>query len=68
MALVKNKTIQSKRLKNLDSVIECTFGDSTVEARRQGDYSKDGQAVAASASDDEFDDVKARQERFGLLY
>lgn len=63
-----SKTIQSKRLKDLDGVAECTFGDSTVDARRQGDYSKDGQAVAASSSDDEFDDVKARQERFGISY
>ncbi len=62
------KVIQSKRLKDLDGVEECTFGDSTVDARRQGDYSKDGQAVKASSSDDEFDDVKARQERFGLRY
>ncbi len=62
------KVIQSKRLKNLDGVEECAFGKSTVEARRQGDYSKDGQAVAATVSDDEFDDVKARQERFGLPY
>lgn len=62
------KVLQSKRLKNLDGVEECTFGDSTVEARRQGDYSKDGQAVKATESDNEFDDVKARHARFGMRY
>lgn len=62
------KVIQSKRLKDLDSVIECKFGDSTVEARLQGDYSKDGQAVKANESNDEYDDVMARQERYGVRY
>lgn len=62
------KVHQSKRLKSLDGVSECTFGKSTVDARRQGDFSKDGQAVKASESDLEYDDVKARQERFGAFY
>lgn len=68
MAVVKNKTIQSKRLKNWDGAKDCTLGSSTVDARRQGDFSKDGQAVKASESDLEYDDVAARQERFGLFY
>ncbi len=60
------KVLKSKRLRKLDGVKDISIGSATVDARRQRDFSKDGQAVAADASDDNFDDVKARQERFGL--
>ncbi len=60
------KVIQSKRLHRLEGVTDITFGKASVEARRQRDFSKDGQAVKAAESDDEYDDVKAQQKQFGL--
>lgn len=62
------KVIQSKRLKNFNGVAEITFGPASIDARRQRDFSKDGQAVSASESDSEYDDVSAQRERFGMLY
>ena len=52
-------------LSGLDGVKDVTFGDASVEARAQRDFSKDGSAQKAGF-EGSHDDVKARAERYGL--
>lgn len=54
----------SKRLKNFDGVRDCKIGPASVEARERGNAHVTGQG--ANVSDDGFDDVKARSERYGI--
>ena len=53
------------RLSGADGIKDLNIFKASVRAREQGDFSKDGQAVAAS-QEESLDDVKARAKRFGL--
>jgi hypothetical protein len=62
----KNKTVMSKRLHRLDGVRDLQIGPASVEARERGNAHVTGQGVEDAAG--ELDDIKARNERYGLLY
>ena len=53
------------RCSGADGFKDLNIFKASVGAREQGDFSKDGQAVAAS-QEESLDDVKARAKRFGL--
>lgn len=53
------------RVSGADGIKDLNIFKASVEAREQGDFSKDGQAVAA-AQEESFDDVKAQADRYGL--
>ena len=59
------KVIASHRLKQLDGVKDVKFGNSSVEARANNDFSKDGKASGPQDLSS-FADVKARAERHGI--
>lgn len=53
------------RLSGADGIKDLNIFKASVQAREQQDFSKDGQAVAAS-QEESFDDIKAKAERYGL--
>lgn len=53
------------RLSGADGIKDLNIFKASVSAREQRDFSKDGQAVAAS-QEESLDDVKARAERYGV--
>lgn len=59
------KVLASHRLKQLDGVKEIRFGDASIEARANNDFSKTGKASGPQDLSS-FADVKARAERFGI--
>lgn len=61
----KNKAVMSKRLKHIDGVRDVKIGRASVEARERGNAHVTGKGV--SSDDTGFDDVAARNDRFGLF-
>ena len=57
------KLIKSCELSSLDGVTEVSFGKSTADARRRGDYSKKPKENAPR----EYSDVTERNKRFGIV-
>ncbi len=53
------------RLSGADGIKDLDVFKASVSAREQEDFSKDGQAVAATQERSD-DDVKARAERYGI--
>lgn len=60
----KSRVVKSHNLSNLDGVKDVAIGSASVDARRSGDFSKTG----ANTSDTEYDDQKARRERYGFPF
>lgn len=55
--------LKSVRLSSLEGVKDITFGPASVQAREKRDFSKDG---SSSLPGENYDDVKARAERYGI--
>ena len=61
----KSRVVMSKRLKYIDGVREVKIGRASVEARERGNAHVTGKGV--DSDDAGFDDVAARNDRFGLF-
>jgi hypothetical protein len=58
----KSRVVKSANLRSLDGVRDVSFGSASVDGRMMNDFKKGGSA----AQDKEYDDDKARNERWGF--
>ena len=61
----KSRVVQSHNLSSLDGVKDVTIGKATPDDRRSGNFKKTGQV---QTGDIEYDDEKARRERYGFPF
>lgn len=59
----KSRVVKSHNLRSLDGVKDVAIGSSDVDARRSRNFKKTGET-----SETEFDDDKARRERYGFPF
>ena len=60
----KSRVVKSHNLSHLDGVKDVAVGSADVDDRRSGNFKKGG----TKAADPEFDDEKARRERYGYPF
>ena len=60
----KSRVVKSHNLRNLDGVKDVAVGCCDVESRRGGNFKKTGN----KASEMDYDDDKARRERYGFPF
>ncbi len=60
----KSRVVKSHNLRNLDGVKDVVIGTADVDARRSGNFKKGG----ASNEEPQFDDDKAKRERYGFPF
>lgn len=60
----KSRVVKSHNLKHLDGVKDVAIGSASVDDRRAGNFKK----VAKTTDNIEFDDEKARRERYGFPF
>ena len=60
----KSRVVKSHNLRSLDGVKDVAVGAADVDNRRAGNFKKGG----ATTSDMDFDDDKARRERYGFPF
>jgi len=60
----KSRVVKSHNLSTLDGVKDVAIGSSDVDARRSGNFKKGGDTTAPT----EYDDEKARRERYGFPF
>lgn len=60
----KDRCVKKVNLRNLDGVKDVSFGDAGIDDRRAGNFKKGG----AKTTDTDYDDDKARRERYGFPF
>ena len=61
----KDRCVKKANLRNLDGVRDVSFGDADIDARRAGNFKKGG---TAGTPETDYDDDKARRERYGFPF
>ena len=61
----KSRVVKSHNLSNLDGVKDVAIGSASVDDRRAGNFKKTGQVQEGNH---EYDDEKARRERYGFPF
>lgn len=60
----KSRCVKKVNLRNLDGVKDVSFGGADVDDRRSGNFKKGGAGVA----ENDYDDDKAKRERYGFPF
>lgn len=60
----KSRVVKSHNLRSLDGIKDVAVGPADVDSRLGGNFKKTG----GNASDMDFDDDKARRERYGFPF
>lgn len=60
----KSRVVKSHNLRSLDGVKDVAIGSADVDDRRSGNFKKGG----AKPTDNDFDDDKAKRERYGFPF
>jgi len=60
----KSRVVKSHNLRSLDGVKDVAIGSADVDARRSNNFKKGGDKTA----DHDYDDDKARRERYGFPF
>ena len=58
----KSRVVKTVNLRNLDGVKDVAIGSASVEGRMAGNFKKGG----ATTAENDYDDDKARRERWGF--
>lgn len=60
----KSRVVKSHNLKHLDGVRDVAIGDADVDARRANNFKK----KSGDTAEPDYDDEKARRERYGFPF